>query len=111
MDQVKKISKYEALQLELEMTRNNLNHTNMPYELYRHLKEKEALLLAKIDECPLIYEIWYDSYDGSMRMDNGKCSIFERYMNKDKAHARLKELNDGCNYGRPYFMRIRELDG
>lgn len=106
------VSHYQMLKIELDTVENDLKtHKTMPYSLYSHLKEKQRLLQEKIKECPLLYEIWYDSYDGSMRMNNSHKSLEERYLDCDKANKRLKELNDGCNYGKPYFLKVVELNG
>ena len=106
------ISTYQALKIELETVENELkNHKNISNELYTHLKKKQEILKEKIDECPLIYEIWLSGYSGSMTMYDDPDSIKERYIDKEKAYARLDELNNGCNYGEPYYMKIVELDG
>lgn len=94
---------YATLKSELDEVEKELKNED--------LNKKKLGLLQKIDECPLIYEIWYDDYDGSMSCRSSKRSLKYRYMNKEKAYIKLDELNDGCNYGRPYYMKIRELDG
>jgi len=102
---------YGLLKKELTEVENDLKNNHLSYKEYGALNKKKALLLQKIDECPLIYEIWFDDYDGSMSMRESKQTLKERYINKEKAYKRLDELNDGCNYGRPYYMKISELDG
>ena len=103
---------YATLKSELDEVEKELkNNLNMSYKDYEDLNKNKVVLLQKIDECPLIYEIWYDDYDGSMSCRSSKHSLEYRYMNKEKAYIKLDELNDGCNYGRPYYMKIRELDG
>ena len=103
---------YATLKKELDEVCEELdNNLNMSYKDYEALNKKKVLLLQEIDECPLIYEIWYDDYDGSMSGRSSKHTLEYRFINKDKAYIKLKELNDGCNYGRPYYMKIRELDG
>lgn len=105
-------SKYEQLKTELKITENQLeSHEGMSYKTYSYLMNKKAALQQEIDKLPLLYEIWYDDYDGSMRMNNSKVTLKYRYLNKDKAYKKLNKLNDDCNYGRPYFMRIEQLDG
>lgn len=106
------ISEYDALKLELEMTKNELKtNKDMPYELYTHLTNKKEYLQQEIDKLPLLYEIWYDDYDGSMSMHNSTITLKYRYLDKNKAYEKLNELNNNCNYGKPYSLQIVQLDG
>lgn len=57
-----------------------------------------------------IYEIWYDDYDGTMSIRESKFSLIERFLDKDKAYNRLKELNNGCNYGDTYFIKEEKIN-
>ena len=102
---------YDSLKKELRTVEDELKDNRLDYGKYVQLKEKQESLLQQIDECPLIYEIWKDRDNGSMSQDYHPPTLEKRYIDKEKAYAKLDELNDGCNYGKPYFMRIEELDG
>lgn len=106
-----RIKKYDSLKKELEIVQQELQDKKLSYEEYSELKQKQENLIDKMESCPVVYEIWYDDYDGSMSMRESKNYIIERYIDKKKAYLRLDELNNGCNYGRPYYMKVVELDG
>ena len=94
-------SRFKLLQEELKVVRKE----------QEKLRNKEKKIIEEINQCPVLYEIWLDSCDSSMTMHSSPNTLKERYINKDKAYARLEELNNGCNYGNPYYIVVSELNG
>jgi hypothetical protein len=107
-----KDNNYGLLKNELDNVERILSDSKcMSYERYSYWMDKKRMLLEMISELPLIYEIWLSGYDGSMSMYHDTDTLEERYINMDKAYLRLDELNDACNYGRPYYIKVSMLDG
>lgn len=107
-----KMNEYQTLKKELSKIEEELsNNKKTSHEKYTKLKKQQETIQEKIDNLPLIYEIWLSGYDGSMSLYHDPDRIIERYISKNKAYERLQELNNQCNYGEPYYMKINQLNG
>jgi len=103
------ISKYQAIKIELEKTKEELKQQKLTYELYSYLKQKKEILQEKLDEMSL-FEVWYDFFDGTMANTNGYQERIEVYKDKEKALRRIDELN-GDDREKPYYLKVVELNG
>ena len=103
------ISKYQAIKIELEKTKEELKQQKLTYELYSYLKQKKEILQEKLDEMSL-FEVWYNFFDGTMANTDGYRERVEVYKDKEKALERIDELN--CdNREKPYYLKAVELNG
>ena len=54
----------------------------------------------------IVYEIWIDTDDG---FNSNRMQRIEIYLDVEEAKKRVNELNDGCNWARPYYIYPLDL--
>ena len=57
-----------------------------------------------------IYEVWFNFYDGTMANSNGYRERVHVFLDKDKALAKVDELNSQREYENPYYLKEVDID-